>query len=199
MAARYALGPAGAAHRNVQPSLRSRTPYGVLIPHPLYVRMASKRPHFSALHGSASIQLPLPRHRWTRSRGERPYSSHFACSRVGPASPRRGPRVYGVVLSQREVSCERHFESGPLPPVSAASLGNSPDTLVRLLISLFWRSTMLDVRRRRRCVAGRAKTARPSGRFSSIHTASLAAFLLYLSTCFEKLWDMRSYGTCTLL
>jgi len=33
MAARCALGPSGAAHGNVQPSLRSRTPCGVLIPH----------------------------------------------------------------------------------------------------------------------------------------------------------------------
>ena len=56
---------------------------------------------------------------------------------------------------------------------SDSSLGKRPTTLVRFLIWPLTFSQALDVRRRFLWASGKAKTAKPSGRFSSAHAASL--------------------------
>jgi hypothetical protein len=58
---------------------------------------------------------------------------------------------------------------------SADSFGNKPENLVWRSIPLFCLSSMLVVLSRRRWLAGKANTARPSGRLSSIQVASLWA------------------------
>jgi hypothetical protein len=56
-----------------------------------------------------------------------------------------------------------------------ASFGNSVATRVRRCSSRLSRSSAFVVRKRRRCGSGNAKTARPSGTFASLHSASFGA------------------------
>src|SRR5690554_6677719 len=70
-----------------------------------------------------------------------------------------------------------------------ASFGNKVATHVWRLISLFTRSSALVVLKRRRCPAGKASTASPSGSAVSAHTASLGALFSYPSgPTFHKPW-----------
>ena len=59
-----------------------------------------------------------------------------------------------------------------------ASLGNNVATLVLRLISLFSRSSILEVRIFFQCDGGKVKTVSPSGRFSSIHSDKSGAVFI---------------------